>query len=89
MSARRSVFRRYAHRWLLVIPFIWQVGLVPVVNTDAIRVFSLPFPMVWQMTGILVTSTLIAIVFRLDERLERAEEAADESSSATVERTQA
>lgn len=72
----RGDFRRYAHRWLLIIPFIWQIGLAPFVNTAAIRVFSLPLPMVWQMCGILVATVTIAAVFRMDERLERAAESA-------------
>jgi len=60
----------YAHRWLLLIPFIWQVGAVPFVNDIAWRPLSLPFPMMWQLVGIVVTSLVIMIVFRLDERLE-------------------
>lgn len=62
--------RRYAHRWLLVIPFIWQIGGIPLVNTAAVRIFSLPLPMVWQMCGILVASVTIAFVFHRDERIE-------------------
>lgn len=58
------------HRWLLLIPFLWQVGMVPFVNDVAWRPLSLPFPMVWQMAGIIVTSIVIAIVFRIDERVE-------------------
>ncbi len=58
------------HRWLLIIPFLWQVGFVPFVNDIAWRPFSLPFPMVWQMLGIVLTSIVIAIVFRLDERVD-------------------
>ncbi|WP_448502849.1 DUF3311 domain-containing protein [Sphingomonas sp.] len=61
------VRRRRAYRWLLLIPFLWQVGAVPLVNDVAWRPFSLPFPMVWQMAGILVTSAIIAIVFALDK----------------------
>ena len=59
------------YRLLLIIPFIWQIGLVPMANDIHIRVFSLPFPMVWQMAGILITSTIIAIVFQLDRRRDR------------------
>ena len=58
------------HRWLLLIPFLWQVGMVPLVNDVAWRPLSLPFPMVWQMAGIIVTTLVIAIVFRIDERVE-------------------
>lgn len=57
-----------SHRWLLLIPFLWQVGAVPLVNEVAWRPFSLPFPMVWQMTGILVTSAIIAFIFAIDRR---------------------
>lgn len=60
----------YAHRWLLLIPFLWQVGAVPFVNDIAWRPLSLPFPMMWQLVGIVVTSIVIMIVFRLDERRE-------------------
>ena len=31
-TARPAGPRSLAHRWLLVLPFVWQVGLVPVVN---------------------------------------------------------
>ena len=61
---------RYSHRWLLALPFLWQIGGVPLVNDIAWRPFSLPFPMVWQLFGILFTTLIIAIVFRLDERVE-------------------
>jgi hypothetical protein len=62
----------YLHRWLLLLPFLWQVGAVPLVNDIAWRPASLPFPMVWQMLGILFTTAIIAIVFHLDERVEKA-----------------
>ena len=63
-GARRSL----SHRWLLVLPFGWQVGLVPVVNDVDIAPLSVPFPMLWQLLGIVVTSIVIAVVFRLDRR---------------------
>lgn len=66
--------RSFAHRWLLLIPFLWQVGMVPFVNDIAWRPFSLPFPMVWQMAGIIVTSILISIVFLIDKRQEPPED---------------
>ncbi|MBZ6379187.1 hypothetical protein B5C34_09030 [Pacificimonas flava] len=69
--ASRSGWRHY--RLLLIIPFIWQIGLVPFANSVDMRVLSLPFPMVWQMVGILVTSGIIATVFTLDRRRDRAE----------------
>lgn len=67
----RAMHRRYAHRWLLAVPFIWQIGLTPLVNTASVRVFSLPLPMVWQMAGILVATAVIGFVFWRDERIEK------------------
>ncbi len=71
--------RRATHRWLLLLPFVWQVGLIPVVNDLPLRPFGLPFPMFWQMLGILVTTGVIGIVLRLDRRLEADAAAADGS----------
>jgi hypothetical protein len=56
------------HRWLLLVPFVWQVALAPLVNDVVAQPFGLPFPMVWQMTGILLTTVCIAIVYRIDRR---------------------
>jgi hypothetical protein len=65
-TSRRS--RR--HHWLLLLPFVWQVGLVPFANEVVTRPFGLPFAMVWQMLGILVATGVIAIVFGIDRRQE-------------------
>ncbi len=59
------------HRWLLVLPFIWQIALVPLVNDVAWRPLSLPFPMAWQMAGIVFASIIIAIVYKLDRSGEK------------------
>jgi hypothetical protein len=64
----------YGHRWLLLLPFLWQIAAVPLINDVAWRPFSLPFPMMWQLVGIVITTIVIAIVFRLDERLEGGED---------------
>lgn len=73
-AAPRTVSR--AHRWLLVLPFVWQLGGVPLVNDIAWRPFGLPFPMTWQMAGILFTTLVIGIVLRIDRRLDAAGDAA-------------
>jgi len=57
---------RHTYRWLLAVPFVWQAGLAPVVNGVMWAPFGLPFPMLWQLAGIVLASVLIAIVFRLD-----------------------
>lgn len=59
------------HRWLLLLPFIWQVGFVPLVNDITWRPLSLPFPMVWQMAGVILATLVIAVVFAIDRRLDR------------------
>lgn len=74
--------RRRPYRWLLLIPFLWQVGGIPLVNDVAWRPLSLPFPMVWQMAGIVVTSIVIAIVFSIDKHHpEFASDAAEQSET--------
>ena len=75
MNDPRPVSR--AHRWLLAIPFVWQVGFVPVVNDVAMRPLGLPFPMVWQMLGIVLTTCAIGVVFALDRRADAAEPGSD------------
>jgi hypothetical protein len=62
--ARRST----AHRWLLVLPFGWQVLAVPAVNDVPFAPLHIPFPMAWQMLGIVVTTVVVAVVFVLDRR---------------------
>lgn len=59
---------RAPHRWLLLIPFVWQVALAPFVNDVALRPFALPFAMFWQMAGIVLTTIVIAVVLRIDRR---------------------
>ena len=63
-----GVSRSNRHRWLLAVPFVWQVGLAPLVNDVAAQPLGLPFPMAWQMLGILLTTACIAIVYRIDRR---------------------
>ena len=56
------------HRWLLLLPFVWQAGLAPFVNGVTMKPFHLPFAMVWQMAGIVFATLVIAGVRRLDAR---------------------
>lgn len=66
MAASSPARRSLSHRWLLVLPFAWQVALAPAVNDVPLTVLYVPFPMFWQMLGIVVASIVIGIVFRLD-----------------------
>jgi hypothetical protein len=65
--------RGRAHRWLLLLPFGWQVALVPLVDDVALRPLGLPFPMAWQMLGILFTTLVIGLVFAIDRRIDVAQ----------------
>lgn len=56
------------HRWLLILPFVWQVALIPLVNGIAWRPLGLPFPLVWQLAGVVFATLIIALVHRLDRR---------------------
>jgi hypothetical protein len=60
--------RGRAHYWLFGVPFVWQLALAPYVNDVVIPGCPIPFPMLWQMIGIVLTSAIIAVVFRIDQR---------------------
>lgn len=59
--------RRLTHRWLLVVPFLWQVALIPAANLDS-AVAHIPVLMLWQMAGICLTTIVIGFVFLADRR---------------------
>jgi hypothetical protein len=60
---------RRKHRLLLILPFVWQAGLAPAVNNVQWAPLGLPFPMVWQLVGIVLTSVTIGIVYKIDQSL--------------------
>jgi hypothetical protein len=63
---------RRLHRWLLLLPFGWQVALAPWANGVDARPLGLPFPMAWQMAGVVFTTLVIAAVYALDRRADAA-----------------
>jgi hypothetical protein len=77
MTSVVSVRGSRTHRWLLVLPFVWQVGLVPVVNDVSFALLHIPFPMIWQLLGVVFTMVVIAVVFRLDRKSGADEEEAE------------
>jgi hypothetical protein len=66
-TGTRAAPRRH-HRWLLLLPFVWQVALVPWANGVQARPFGLPFPMAWQMAGVVLSTLVIGVVLALDKR---------------------
>ena len=65
--------RSRGHYWLLAVPFVWQLALAPYVNDVVIRGCPIPFPMLWQMIGVVLASVTIGVVFRIDQRDETAQ----------------
>jgi hypothetical protein len=63
-----SAARRRHHRWLLLVPFVWQVALVPWANGVRLHPLGLPFPMAWQMAGVVLTTAVVGLVLVLDRR---------------------
>lgn len=59
--------RPRTYLWLLILPFVWQVGGIPVANGIAWHPLGLPFLMVWQMAGVMFSSCVFAWVFHLDK----------------------
>lgn len=60
--------RRRIQLLLLVLPFVWQLALAPAVNDVRLTLLGVPFPMLWQMLGVVFASVVIGVVFRLDRR---------------------
>ncbi len=58
------------HRLLLFVPFVWQLALAPAINGVVVPGLPIPFPMLWQMIGVVLTSIIIAVVFTIDRRQE-------------------
>lgn len=75
---------RRPHRWLLLVPYVWQAALVPWSNGVQWRPLGLPFPMAWQMAGILVTSAVLWVVYRRDQVAAQLENAAAANGSKAV-----
>ena len=67
LSPPARVVRR-RHLWLLCLPFAWQLGFAPLANEVAFKPLGLPFPLVWQMAGVLLSTLVFALVFELDRR---------------------
>ena len=66
------------HHFLLVVPFIWQLGFAAWANGVQWRPFELPFQMVWQMAGVVISSAVIGLMFWLDHSRSDARDEADQ-----------
>jgi hypothetical protein len=60
------------HRWLAAIPGLLILLGVPFANRVHARVLGLPFLLAWIVGCVLLTSVVMAVVGRLDERRAKA-----------------
>lgn len=67
VSKRSRIKVRRNHWALLIIPYIWCIGLIPVANNVEYVFGSIPFLLVWMTLGVLLSSTCIYIVYRIDK----------------------
>lgn len=60
--------RTRKHWLLLLIPYLWSVLVIPLVNHIRFEPFGVPFLEVWMIAGVLVSSICIAIVYQIDKK---------------------
>jgi len=63
----KSADPRAWRRWLLLAPFVWQLGFAPFINDIEIPGWPVPFPLIWQMLGVVLTSIVVALVYQVDK----------------------
>lgn len=66
LASRRS--RRRWHWLLLIVPFAWCTGFIPLVNQTAYAFGSVPFLLVWMAAGPVVGSACLGTVYLIDRR---------------------
>lgn len=57
---------RRPYRLLLVVPYLWSVAAIPLVNTVHATPLGIPLLLWWALAGVLVTSACLGVVWRLD-----------------------
>lgn len=55
-----------AIHWLALIPFIWLLGGVPFANKVQPYVFGLPFILFYIVSGVVVASGVMGLIYKLD-----------------------
>lgn len=53
---------------LVLIPFIWIVGMIPFVNRVHPIVMGLPFLAFWLVSGIFVAFACLQVMYKIDSR---------------------
>lgn len=62
------MFRARRHWLLLVIPYLWIVFAIPLVNRIHYEPAGIPFLMLWMAAGVVVTSLSVGAVYSIDRR---------------------
>ena len=53
---------------LTLIPFIWTIGMIPLVNRVKPLVLGLPFLAFWLVAGIFVSFVCLSVLYRIDAK---------------------
>ncbi|MEJ9212510.1 DUF3311 domain-containing protein [Bacillus smithii] len=56
-------------RWLMLLPFLGILGGIPFVNRVTPYILSLPFILFWIVAWVIITSIIMAIVYRFDPKV--------------------
>lgn len=72
-SSRTYRFRRF--HLLALLPTVGLLGGIPFVNRVEPFLFGLPFILFWIVSWVATASVIMAIIWKLDERADRAESA--------------
>lgn len=67
-----ALARRRPYRLLLVVPYLWSVAAIPLVNSVHATPGGIPLLLWWALAGVLVTSACLGVVWRLDRTRETA-----------------
>ncbi|AMM31565.1 hypothetical protein SA2016_0877 [Sinomonas atrocyanea] len=78
IKPERTVPRPRRHLILLAIPYLWSIAAIPAVGTTHAAPAGVPLLLWWMLAGVLVTTGVLAIVWRIDERREPKAGGADE-----------
>jgi hypothetical protein len=62
-------------RWLMVLPFLGILGGIPFVNKVTPYVFGMPFILFWLVAWVVITSAIMAVVYRFDPEVREEERA--------------
>lgn len=56
------------HWLLLLIPYVWCIAAIPLVNRIEYIFGNVPFLLVWMIAGVLLSSACVTTVFVIDRR---------------------